>query len=669
MKLTAELALSQVKRNKKRTTGTIFATVLATALLTAVMCLVTSGMEMLKIFTGSSHSDYRAAYNSILIIPAALLGLLIAFMSVTVISNIYESSANKRLSEFGVLKCVGATKKQIKETVIYESIWISIIAIPIGMIVGTFLGYISVLIAGRYVYRFNELSKNIVMRPVIFSLSFHISIWTYIFAAVFASVIVLISARKPAKNSGKITAIECIKGVSGNAIRNVAVKEKKSVEMLFGYEGILGYTNLKRNKTGYKSSVRALTLSIILILLTGSFVKQSDGIVSWMNSIGTDMVVTYASIADYKKVESTDKEETIIKKPIPYETAEIISKRLKAYKGGLNVLGRGYDSGTYKTVSDESVMTDELRAVKHVVDENGEMNTTVMVYDSQTYNKLCAEAGVPVGSNILINCYRYNDNGRINHIKPFKDSIKKVTLTDAYGETKELEIHGVINENVFVSDDLMKNAIPSIMQEPVYIIVPDGEFRFFDWYSKPHDYEDYTQYARKVLNDYYPILTEDPYVDQGYTVRISRADQIVKVMNIAIVLAEVLLIGLIILLIVMGFVSAISTLSTNIRLRKREFAVLKSVGMTTKSLEKMLYSESIICIIKSVFGGTIVGIILPWLINLSIRKVFPVRYELPIASLVIGLVIVSVLLIFITKVEIKGFRKQNIIEDIRMDVM
>ena len=199
MKLTAELALDQVKRNKKRTLGTVMATSMATALLTAAMCFVTSGYTMLENFLGPGLGEYSGVYMMILLIPALFLGMLIICMSVTVISNIYESSAGKRLGEFGVLKCVGATRKQIRETVIYESLWISLSAIPLGLLSGTLIGFLGVLTAGHYVSYFNDLSKSIIMRPFAFSLDFHVSVITYIAAAIFSLAVVLISAGKPAR--------------------------------------------------------------------------------------------------------------------------------------------------------------------------------------------------------------------------------------------------------------------------------------------------------------------------------------------------------------------------------------------------------------------------------------------------------------------------------------
>ena len=92
------------------------------------MCFVTSANKMLTDFLGSDYGEYGGAYSLMLAIPALLLGLLIAAMSITVISNIFSASANKRIQEFGILKCVGATGRQIRASVIYESLWLSLTA-------------------------------------------------------------------------------------------------------------------------------------------------------------------------------------------------------------------------------------------------------------------------------------------------------------------------------------------------------------------------------------------------------------------------------------------------------------------------------------------------------------------------------------------------------------
>ena len=92
MKITAQLALSQMKVNKKRTIAGIFAIALATSLITTVMCFVTSANKMLTDFLGSDYGEYGGAYSLMLAIPALLLGLLIAARSITVISNIFSAN-------------------------------------------------------------------------------------------------------------------------------------------------------------------------------------------------------------------------------------------------------------------------------------------------------------------------------------------------------------------------------------------------------------------------------------------------------------------------------------------------------------------------------------------------------------------------------------------------
>ncbi|MCR4787141.1 MAG: ABC transporter permease [Lachnospiraceae bacterium] len=660
MRLTAELALDQIRGNRKRSAGAIMATALSAALLTAVMCFASSGYRMLENFLGPGLGEYAGAYLILLVIPSVFLGLLIVFMSITVISNIYESSTVKRLGEFGVLKCVGATGRQIRETVIFESLWISIIAVPLGLIAGTVIGFIGVEIAGRYIAYFNELSKSIVMRPVSFELGFHVTPATYVFSAVFSMLVVLASAAKPAARSGKITAIECIKGIHLNLIKNVKVKENPVIEKLFGYEGTLGSANISRNRIAYRSTVRALALSIMLIMLAGSFKNQAHNAMNWMSSMGNAMLVDYASIMDEGVNEQTGKDESVIVKPISYDTAQEITEKLRAYKEDLDIIGVGSDRVTYRSIADDSIMSSEFLTHSGIMDEHGEIKTELLTADEKTYVMLCGMAGVPVGSNILINYYVYNDNGRIKELEPFTGDVKEIELIDSSNVEKKLSIDGILYK-----DQLPSNGFESLAPDPVRIIVPSGNMRGFTWYSDPADDASFTQYARSVMDEYYPILTEDSYVEQGYTVRISRADQMIKVMNIAIILGEIVLSGLIIMLMFMGFASVISTLSANIRIRQREFAVLKSVGMTNRALEKMVFSESAICSIKGCLGGIIWGIVLPYAINLSVRKVFPVRYELPALSLLFGVLTVLGLVILITRVEIGKMRGQNIVEDIR----
>lgn len=654
MKITSQLALCQMKLNKKRTRGSVLAISLSTALVTAVMCFATSGNRMLTDFLGADYGDYRGAYFLMVAIPVGILALLIAFMSISIISNIFTASANKRLQELGILKCVGGTAKQIKETVVYEALWLCLAGIPIGLMIGTLIGYFGVKVAGHFVADINALSQSIIMRPFSFLLSFHVSIWTYIFATLFSVIIVLCSAYKPAKKVGKFTALQFIKGTAANADLKDIIANNRLVEAILGCEGAIGYKNIKRNKSGYKATIRALALGILLFLVTGGLSSQAKEFSDWMEPHSEEVDVDYVSIRDIVMNENTGKEEERIVAPITAETYNEITERLSEY-GSSEVYGIGSDACTYNAVLDTDA---------DILDENGEAEVSLVAVDNALYRKLCDRAGAEYGSNLLINYYPYNDNGRIKTIQPFREDTTKITLINAADEQTELKIGGYLYQ-----EDLKEAGFYELNPNPVRIVVPGVEARYFDWFSTPDDELAYMTYAREVMDKYYPISTEDSYVEQGYTVRISRTDTMVKMLNVAIALAEILMYGFVILFVIMGFTSVINTLATNIRIRSREFAVLKSVGMTNKSLYKMLYSESVLCMVKALIPGVIGGVAIPFAINLCIRKVFPVLYHIPWNTLFVGIVIMAGVVLMITRIEIGKFKNRSIIHEISADIM
>ena len=127
--------------------------------------------------------------------------------------------------------------------------------------------------------------------------------------------------------------------------------------------------------------------------------------------------------------------------------------------------------------------------------------------------------------------------------------------------------------------------------------------------------------------------------------------------------------GFVILLMFIGFTSVISTMIINIRIRSREFAVLKSVGMTGKSLRKMVYCESLFCLLKAILPGTLFGLLIPLGVNLAIRQAFPILFHIPWGNIFFGIIFVTVVVMCITYVEMGREKDRNIIAEIRMDTM
>lgn len=662
MKITSRLALSQLKRNKKRTAGSCLAISLSTALITAVMCFATSGIDMLRGILGDDFAEYGGAVNAMALTPALILMGLIAFMAFSVISNIFQASANSRVKELGVLKCVGGTKKQIKKTVISEGLWLSMFGIPMGLILGAGLGFIGVKIAGMYINQIVEITKSIIMRSFDVELKYSVRPYAFIFAALFSFVTVLFSALKPAKQMSKITAVECVS--FGNSHKEMVKKASGSRiwQILWGFEGELGARNISRNKKSFKPAIRALSIGICLLLVTAGLAAQFGDMKKLMKSKNNRLVVDYVSLRDEGDNPETGRRQDIILHPIDSKTYNEINDRLSTF-GDFEVWGYGSNRETYYAKADESLFTDDMKQRTEVVNELGEMNFDMVSVTENLYKKICDATGTEYGGNILINTYTYNDNGEKKEIVPFTEDLNGFELVTPDGKTSSITINGFLDRK-----DMDEWLFDWANRTTVMVITPGADARYFDWYCEPGEKEaEFVEYARNVIDEYYPNLTDDAYVDQGYTTRISREDTMSMALNVMLVLIEVIMYGFVLLLTLMGFAGFISTITANIRARSREFAVLKSVGMTSGAIKKMLYSESMYCTVKASIVGIVLGILIPWLINLSLRNAFPIRFHLPVYIILISVVITFGIVLVITHIEIKRMKGQSLIETIRFD--
>lgn len=659
MRITAKLAWNQIKRNRYRTIGAILAILLSTALTTAVFCFVTSANRMLVSFLGDGYGAYGGVYQSLLLIPAVFFAGLIFVMSVTVISNVFQVSANQRMNEFGILKCVGGTIKQIKETVFFESIWLSIVGIPLGLVCGLGIGFLGVHITGNFVMQMNELQQSIIMRPLTMELSFSITPWALFFSGLFSFFTVLYAAYKPAKKAGNISALSCIRGLEDTNVI-IEVQTKKWVKGCFGFEGILADRNMSRNKTSFKSTIRILALGITLLLGTGSLILQAGQLKAYMNPGTDDVMMSYSSNRKKQVNEMTGRTEEIYAKPIHSQDAELVRQRLLEY-GNIEIIGLGYDNGTYHVDVKAEYLTEGMRQAMETSEEADiELSVDLIVLDQISYEKLCDVAKVPVGSNILLNYYRYNDNGRLQHIVPFSENMTEIVLKKANGDILPVSV------DTFLLESQVPTHVLALNENPIRLVVPEAELRFYEWYCNPEDELAYMQYAKSVGKEFFPTFTDDPYVKEGFTVRVSRVDTMVRVLNIAIVMAEIIIYGFVGVLLLIGLVSVVSTLSTNVMMRAREFAALKSVGMTTEGLQKMLLSESVICTLKAIVWGVPLGILIPYMINVVIRQSLPVLYEIPWGLLMFGISGIFILILAVTFGTVYKLRGQNLIESIRM---
>lgn len=668
MKITAKLAYSQLKINRSRTLWTLTAIALSTALTTAVCSFVASANAMLVDFLGEDYGMYGGSYIVLLLIPAVIFGILIISMSVTVISNVFRISTQERVIQFGIMKCTGATKKQITDTVMYESIWLCIIGIPVGICLGLFLAFFGINIVNYYLAELNDLA-HIMINEINLSLNFVLS-WQAVLASGFlAFLTVMYSAWCPAHKAAKIPAIECIRGAGEIKIDNKNLSENKFVKKIFGFEGVLADKNLKRNHKNFRATVISLSVGVILFVSLGGLGTQAAAIEDYMTlDINETVISEYSSNYTREANKNTKRDETIYSNPINSETAEKVTQRLEEFEN-TSIFGIGYDMDTYYTVLSKDEVSAKMQQVYEEYEqtqtnksgENYEFPVEIITLDQKNYAKLCEKAGVSIGSTILLNHYSYNDFGHEVDLVPFSSSIKDMELVKADQTTLDIPIQASLTKEQIPNELFAPNT------NPVQLVVPNAVVRGFSWYCAPKNIDGFIEYSNKVLDEVFPSNSDSSYMEEGFNTRVYKINDYMKVMNIAISLVAVFMYSFVALLMIIGLTNVISTLSTNVLMRSKEFAVLKSVGMTPESLRRMLNYESILCSFKAILYGIPIGIIVTLIVNLPIRKMLPIPYKIPLISILLCVLAVFVITWATTRYAAHKLENQNLIESIRSE--
>ena len=395
MNILCSFALSQLKRKKSRTVITASAIALSAALLSAVVNFVASGNAMLSGFLGEDYGLYGSAYFMLLLVPAVFLAALIAAMSIIVISNAFRMSANERMAQFGTLKCVGATKKQIYKTIMYECILLCIAAIPSGILLGYGLSFIGIRVANLSMDELNVLVRSM-MKRVNFSLPFVFSPIALLVSVIISLGTVLFAAMLPARKAMRISALDCMRNggetdTSGYKRTKITVDAGKNIEFRMARK------NVSSNRKRMHSAVTAFSISIMLFITMSGLQEIAEGI---QNYIYRDQ--GYTVIADYTAKfknsihPKTGRRQQECAYPIDAQTAEEITHKLRKFDE-TDVYGSGQDYATYVARLGSQEITEEMRHV--LTDGSGEEQPEIIleveriILDDRHYGELCEQAG------------------------------------------------------------------------------------------------------------------------------------------------------------------------------------------------------------------------------------------------------------------------------------
>ncbi|MDR0852072.1 MAG: ABC transporter permease [Clostridiales Family XIII bacterium] len=637
MNLTSHLAYCQIKNSRARTIWTLLGIALSSAMTTAIFGFVWSADAAFTSAIGDNYYN-RGIYLMDMIGISTILCAIIVTASVIAVSNAFRISAAERTEQFGILKSVGATKKQIALTVLYEGMMLSAVGIPVGIAAGLVLEFAGTSIANYFLHAFNSLNT------VVFEFRFVLAWQAILVSAFVAFVTVVLSAWLPARKAARIPAIDAIRSsgeVSLEAtsqLRSEATSHPKRpkrpkrqrtnplVQKLFGFEGTLAAKSLKRSRRNFRATVISLTISIVLILSTNSLGTQINQMSDLLfPTTDATVVAQYSSAVSYTTYGTEEDGDLITKREyttIDAATAEKVTSALRDYDDS-PVFGVGSDSHTYTVKLPEEMFTKEMRALMDSGGDDPEaapadFGIALFTTDAAHYAALCEKAHVPLGSNILINDYRTEEAGKKMELTPFVFSRQTLHLESMDTPNLDLPLHGELTVGEVPNEVMYQTGAV------IAVLVPDGSAVFYDWCVDTSDPAGFTEYANKILPELIP-QSELPNVYVEAT-NVQDATAAIRAVSRLIM---VFVYGFVAMLTLIGLTNVICTISTNVRSRAREFAVLKSVGMTHKGLRRMLNLESILCSAKALLYGLPIGLALTLLIHRFVMHSVGVGYHFP----------------------------------------
>ena len=225
-------------------------------------------------YYGVTNNDNLS--STIYSLSAVIMGIII-IGAVSLIYNAFAISVSERSRHLGMLSSVGATKRQKRNSVLFEAAIIGLISIPLGIIGG--LGGMGITF-----WFINPLIQGALRGAP--KLTVSVTPLSILMACVISMMTIFISAYLPARKASKISAIDAIRQTADVKLTGKAVKTSKFMRKLFGIEAEIGLKNLKRNKRRYQATVFSLVISIVLFLavsfftanLTKSLELSQDGV-------------------------------------------------------------------------------------------------------------------------------------------------------------------------------------------------------------------------------------------------------------------------------------------------------------------------------------------------------------------------------------------------------
>lgn len=613
-----------------------------------------------KIDVYQANEDVLASYLSgrqggflATMLPIVLVVLiLIVIASVMLIYNAFGMSLSERVRYLGMLASVGATKSQKRKSVYFEGAILGAIGIPVGILAGILGISITLKLVGHKIISTGMIAgvndSNMQMKTVV-------PAWAIIGIILVSIFTIFISAFIPARKASKITPIDAIRQRQEIKVKPKKLKAPKYIKKIFGYEGELAYKNLKRNGKKSRLITVSIALSIVLFISCNYFCSM------------------FIQASGYEK-------------NIPYQISTTITyghkKELYDALDKMQGVNKYYIDATDMSISlgksSPFIKNNEIKDLANYTSDYSKLfggekyvSTVIHYVDDSEFNTLCENNGIDY--NIFygdsLKCVLLNNlTHKQDTTKVFNDSIigKHIIQNPDYASDDrnplDIEVGGLVKFD--------KNSLPCNLVAPgvVGIIMPYSQYiNVVNKGVKANDISMNvcveTDEHKEVAENLTTLLNENDFGSNYVSDNIDA----LETMNTVIFIIQVFVYGFITLISLITIANIINTISANIALRRKEFAMLKSVGTTPKGFSKMVSLESVFYALKAVIFGVPISVLISVVLNkMLVESSIPYHFDI---KLYLSVIIVVFVLILITMIySVRKLKSDNIIEALKEDI-
>lgn len=624
---------------------------------------------------------------------AAVVALIIILTSVYCIKNSFNISITEKIRQYGMLASVGATRRQIKSSVKTEAAMLGVVGIPVG----TMSGILASLVLVKVV---NALSAGWLN----FALSFHTSLPALILAVILSIATIYFSATGSARRAAKVTPLEAIRNTKEIKIKSAKLKTPAIIGRIWGIGGVISYKNIKRNNKKYRTTVTSIVICSVTFIVISYFMSMAFSVVG----------MSYASVDYNIGINMSCKKDLDIEK---------LSELLSGIEGAEDYLvGAGY----YFDVDKPEYTKEYGEYCGQLYDDSEDVSQEflITVLNDKSYDKYASDAGIKnadTGAILVNKCtfdvyneksskyvkeemelYKYkagdtiecgynvyddassDDNAAEGDTESSTDDnnavegdtesgtednsgyVDEETINNGVRKTVDVTIAGVTDKVPTCYNGYGNTSLLFMNQKGFESLWADGksgnEFKpgnaIYSAYVVAENADEYQDTLEKET-------AENPEYSQ-ISFYVSNLDKEMRDEKSLFTLLGVFAYGLIVVIALIGITNIINTLSTGMELRSREFATLRSIGMTDKQFAGMVRLESVFISVKALVIGVPLGILISYLLCVMMNRMDDaIIYEPPYKAIILCIVVVIMLIYAIMKLSMTKLRHNNIIETIK----